>query len=357
LTWKIVLAFLDDILVLGATFDDHMRNLREVFARFRENGVKLKTRKCEFFQKRVEFLGRWVGKDSLEMSNQDIEVVREWPVPTCTRDVERFLGLANYHRGFVKGFAEIATPLYAVTGKKAFKWEPDQQNAFDRLKRALTNPPVLALPRSGGEFILDTDASETAIGAELLQIQDGCEKVVAYGSLALTKEQRRYCTTRKELLAVVRFTREYRHYLLGRPFVVRTDHNSLTWLMRFKDPQGQLARWIEELSQYTMVVKHRPGRLHANADALSRAPFPETCPLYRLGVKLDDLPCFPCVYCERADRKWARFVEEVDDVVQLPTPGRVPGGEESEAWNNEGSGLGPDSALEVLADEVYQIRE
>jgi hypothetical protein len=105
---------------------------------------------------------------------------------------------------------------------------------------------------------------------------------VAYGSYILTPEQQNYCVTRRELLAVVRFTRQFRYYLLGRPFVLRTDHSSLTWLMNFKEPQGQLARWMEELSQYNMILRHRPGSKHGNADALSR------------GVKLKELPCELC---------------------------------------------------------------
>ncbi|MCG8045980.1 MAG: Ty3/Gypsy family RNase HI domain-containing protein, partial [Candidatus Thiodiazotropha endolucinida] len=190
------------------------------------------------------------------MSAEDCEVVTNWPEPKSSKDVERFLGLANYHRSFVKNFAEIAVPLYKLTGKQKFIWGEQQAESFRALKEALTSPPVLTLPNQSDEFILDTDASDTAIGAELLQIQNGEERVIAYGSMALTPEQRRYCTTRKELLAIVRFTRQYRYYLLGKPFTVRTDHNSLIWLLRFKDPQWQLARWIEELSQYNMIVQY-----------------------------------------------------------------------------------------------------
>ena len=122
-----------------------------------------------------------------------------------------------------------------------------------------------------------------AIGCELVQIQGAAERVIAYGSFALSPEQTRYCTTRKELLAVVRFARQYRHYLLGKRVLVRTDHNSLTWLLNFKEPQGQLARWIEELSQYDLEIQYRKGSKHANADALSRIPQPGTCKYYKHG--------------------------------------------------------------------------
>ena len=118
----------------------------------------------------------------------------------------------------------------------------------------LVSPPMLSVPSTAGIFILDTDASDKAIGAELLQVQDGQERVIAYESFALTPHQRRYCTTRKELLAVVKFTNQFRHYLLGRKFIVRTDHNSLVLLMNFKQTEGQLARWIEELGQLSMTI-------------------------------------------------------------------------------------------------------
>ena len=315
LNWQTVLAFLDDILVLGKKFKEHLQNLREALTRFREYGLKLKPKKCIFFQKKVQFLGRMVSNDSLEMSEADIEVVKNWPVPTCSKDVERFLGLANYHRAFLSDFAETACPLYDVTGKKPFVWQELQQKAFDTLKTWLIEPPVLTLPNDWDDFILDTDASDRAVGGELLQMQQGQERVIAYASYALTPEQRRYCTTRKELLAVVRMTRQFRHYLLGRPFMIRTDHHSLIWLMRFKDPQGQLARWIEELGQYNMILKYRKGKLHGNVDPLSRVESPLNHYLH--GVALKDLPCKGCKHCARAEQNWGTFIEEVDDAVPL----------------------------------------
>ena len=128
-----------------------------------------------------------------------------------------------------------------------------RQEAYDDLRKALSAPPVLALSKHHDPFILDTDSSNTAIGAELIQVQNDMEKVIAYGSFALT------VLSRKELFAIVRFTLQLRYYLLGHPFTVRAEHASLTWVLWFKNPEGQLARWIEELSQYNMILKHRPG--------------------------------------------------------------------------------------------------
>ena len=172
LTWKTVLAFLDDILVMGMNFEDHLCNLIETLERFRLHGLKLKPRKCILFQKEVEFLGRNVSSNQLKMTSKDTKTVEEWPVPTSSKEVERFLGLANYHRVFVKNFAEKAQVLYSLTGKNKFRWGQEEQEAFASLKVALVNPPVLGLPNTEDSFILDTDASDTAIGAELLQLQN-----------------------------------------------------------------------------------------------------------------------------------------------------------------------------------------
>jgi hypothetical protein len=146
--------------------------------------------------------------------------------------------------------------------------------SFSRIEKyKLTTAPVLSYPRPDCQFILDTDASDVGIGSCLSQIQDGEEKVVAYASKALSKCERKYSVTRKELLALVYFVKYYRHYLYGQKFLIRTDHGSLRWLYSFKEPEGQIARWIEALSMYDFEIQHRPGRNHNNADGLSRIPY------------------------------------------------------------------------------------
>ena len=323
LNWEQVLAYLDDIILLGGGFEEALSTLVSVFKRFRQNNLKLKAKKCELFQTEVLFLGKQVTNAGISPAPESVAKVLNWPTPTSSKDVERFTGLANYHRAHIKDFARLANPLYSLTKKKKheFKWTEEHEQSFIALKKSLTTSPVLAFPRPDGDhFILDTDASDFAIGAELLQIQDGEERLLGFGSYTLSSTQRNYCTTKKELLAVVRFTRQFRHYLLGRKFYVRTDHGSLTWLMRFKNINGMLARWIEELSQYDMVVIHRKGIDHVNADSRSRIP--EDIPLcncYFAGCRPEDLPCFQngCLSCARIHEQWSRFQEDVDDVIPL----------------------------------------
>ena len=248
--------------------------MKEVFRRFREAGLKLKPSKCSFCRSQVYFLGHVVSSTGISTDPSKTDLVANWPTPTSCKDVQKFLGLANYYRRFVSGFASIAKPLHRLTEKTAkFKWSLQCEQAFDDLKQRLTSAPILALPDFSNQFVLDTDASDVGIGAVLSQKQtDGSERVIGYASRVLSKPERHYCVTRKELLAAVSFIKHFRPYLLGKPFILRTDHCSLTWLYNFKNPEGQLARWLEALQEYHFTIEHRKGRLHGNADAMSRKP-------------------------------------------------------------------------------------
>lgn len=169
--------------------------------------------------------------------------LKSGPLLPEKKDVESFLGFMNcmYHRDHIPNYAKIALPLHEIVKPKAhFDWQEKHQLAFYAMKTALIDAVILNYPNSIDTFILDTDASNNTIGAELSQIQQGKEKPISFASKVLSSAQRKYCTTRKELLAIVMFTRQYRHYLLGKQFIIRTDHNSLIWLMNFKNIEGQL---------------------------------------------------------------------------------------------------------------------
>ena len=273
LNWKICLIYLDDIIVTGKNFEDMIKNLDEVLSKLREAGLKLKARKCQLFAKQVEFLGHIISDKGIQTDPKKTQVVQNWPQPKTVHDVRSFLGLCSYYRRFIPQFAMVAKPLHKLTERnQKFVWTDECSKAFDTLKNRMVTSPILAYPDFSKPFILDTDASDQAIGAVLSQKIDGKEHVIAYGSRTLTKSEKRYCVTRKELLSLVNFVKYFRHYLYGKAFTVRTDHGSLRWLMKFKNPEGQLARWLEVLSTYEMKIEHRPGRLHGNADSLSRIP-------------------------------------------------------------------------------------
>ena len=172
--WKQILTYLVDLNVLGRSFKDHLGNLIQSFDPLRKYNLMLKPHKCISFQKEVPFLGKLATTKGIGVDPKKIEAVINWPPPTDCREVESFLGFANYHQNHIKEYAKLACPLYELTGPKAsFCWDVPQQEAFEVLKSALVSAPVLAYPNSTDMFILDTDASDTAIGVQLLQLQEG----------------------------------------------------------------------------------------------------------------------------------------------------------------------------------------
>ena len=273
LRWSRCLVYLDDIISFGGTFSGALSNLTLIFERLRSYGLQLKSSKCHLFRASVPFLGHIVGRRGLECDPKKIEDVKSWPIPDCLKSIRQFLGFVGYYRRFIPKFADIATPLVYLTGKDVpFVWDSSCSDAFHELRAALIDAPILAFPTETGQYILDTDASNFGLGGVLSQIQNDQERVVAYCSRALRPSQRRYCTTKREMLAVVAMCIQFRSYLRGARFTLRTDHKSLVWLHRFKDTEGMLSRWLHSLQQFQFSIIHRPGKDHGNADGLSRAP-------------------------------------------------------------------------------------
>ena len=247
--------------------------------KFVHAGLKLKPSKCKLFAREVEFLGHIVSADGIKTDSIKVKAVKDWPMPVSVSEVKSFIGFCSYYRRFIEGFAQIAKPLHRLTEKGiTFVWGDDCQVAFKELKKKLTTAPTLAMSDISKPFILDTDVSDFAIGGVLLQVIDGRERPIAFASRCLTKPERRYCVTKKELIALVHFIKYFRHYVYGNEFIVRTDHGSLRWLLNFKNPEGQFARWIE----------HRPGRAHGDADGLSRKPCKQCG---KTGKKSSSLAC------------------------------------------------------------------
>ena len=249
LHWEICLIYLDDIIVFSETFEEHVTRLQLVLRRLKQAGLKVTPKKCHLFQFHVEFLGHIVSAAGISTDPKKTDAIDRWPPPKSIRDVRSFIGLCSYYRRFVKGFADIAKPLYMLMEKEAvFSWTAECEQAFQTLKSALVTPPILAYPSEKEVFILDTDASSVGLGAVLSQVQDGVEKVVAYYSRVLNSTERKYCVTRRELLAVVKAVDHFHHYLYGCHFIVHSDHGSLRWLMAFKKLEGQMVRWLNFLN-------------------------------------------------------------------------------------------------------------
>ena len=204
----------------------------------------MKPKKCDLFQTKVNCLGHVLDKTGIRPDPKKLEAVREWGRPKTVTQVRSFTAFCNYYRKFVKNFAEIAKPLYRLTSKGVkFTWEKEHEVAFQLLKTRLLQAPKLAFPNFRHPFVIDTDASETALGAVLSQIIDGEERPIAFESRVLSKTEVNYATTKREALGNVQAMQWFRPYIYGSQCIVRTDHASLQWLFR-QNADGMTFRMI-----------------------------------------------------------------------------------------------------------------
>ena len=269
--------YLDDILVFSQTWEEHVAHLRQALHLLREAHILLKSSKCFFGTTRTSYLGFIISDEGVAPDPQKVSAVVHWPIPSTAMHVRSFLGLASYYRRFIKGFAEIARPLHALTRKDTpYKWTIECEHAFVKLKERLVTAPILAYPSFHRPFLLQTDFCATGLGAVLAQLDDeGKECVVSYASRSTRGPETHLAPTHGECLALVWGIQHYDPYLRLVPFTVQTDHNALTWLMKSQNLTGKLARWSLILQEYNFTVVHRPGRVHSNVDALSRRPLEE----------------------------------------------------------------------------------
>lgn len=285
---KGVLIYIDDIVIYSETEEQHELLLKQVLRRLEAARLSLRPEKCQFFQEKVSYLGHLVSAEGLYPLHENVKKVQQYPVPLDINQLRSFVGLASYYRKFVKGFAEIAKPLTEMTKKdRPWVWGETEQQAFETLKTRLIEPPILGYPRFDSPFTLTTDASNLSIGSILSQIQEGAERVIAYGSRSLTAAEQNYSTTEKECLSIVHFVKEYRHYLLGRHFIIESDHAPLSILNQQQEPKGRLGRWQLQLSEFDFELRYRPGKVIRNADAMSRIPVNEVNHISNLGEDLD----------------------------------------------------------------------
>ena len=269
-----VVIYLDDILIFSPNMEEHTRQVRLVLAKLREHGLYAKGEKCEFDRTSIEFLGYIISPTGITMDMKKVSVIRAWATPRRLKDVQSFLGFANFYRRFIKGFSTLAQPLIALTRKGTpFFWTPEVQNAFDSLKHAFITAPVLLHADPTKPFQVETDASDFAIGAILSQADDNnLMHPVAYYSRKFTASEINYPIYDKELAAIIAAFEEWRPYLAGAQHRVQvvTDHKNLVYFSTTRTLNRRQARWSTFLADYDFEIVFRPGGQHGKADALSR---------------------------------------------------------------------------------------
>jgi hypothetical protein len=265
--------YIDDIIIYSNTFEEHLQHVEEVLRRLKEAKLVIKLKKCMFIQEEIKLLGHIVGRNGIKTDPEKIEKVKNYPRPTNLRELRGAIGLFTYYRKFVPEFAKLARPLHELSKKDIrFIWGERQEEAFESLKKKLTEAPILGNPDFTKPFELTTDASIEGLGIILSQRdEENKEKVIAYGSRSLKPSERNYATTELEMLAVYWGINHFVKYLMIKPFKVLTDHSALKALQNTIKPVGRRARWIMDLQQYNFEILHRSGKSNKNADALSRA--------------------------------------------------------------------------------------
>lgn len=271
--------YVDDIILISETFEEHMTLLRKACEKLRQAGLTINLDKSVFCRSSLKFLGYVVDRRGLRTDSDKVRAIVDFPAPTSQKELRRFLGMVSWYRRFIENYSSVCAPLNKLTRKlskgSAFQFTPEADKAFKIVKELLVTAPILSIPKFDRPFIISTDASDVGLGCALSQLDnDGHEHAVAYASRTLTRTERNHSVSEKELNALIFALEKFRGYIEGSPFQTKvyTDHSSLQWLVSLKSPTGRLARWALRLSQFNFDIQYKKGSENKLADALSRAP-------------------------------------------------------------------------------------
>lgn len=278
-----VVFYVDDLVVATKTISEMHDLLQKIFDILQQNNIKMGPKKCAFFQNTVRFLGHQISAEGMQPDPEKIRVIQEYPIPSTIKQLQCFLGMANYLRMFTPDMSVAAAPLYDLlkgnlskNNKGKIVWENNHNESFEKVKKLITSAPILIMPQPDKPYVIEVDASDYGMGACLLQeYDDGKLHPIAFASRRFTEAQSKYSATMRECLAVVWSLKQYHDYIAAHHVIVYTDHSALTALRTKRDLPPMLLRWALIIDQYRPDIRHRPGRLNALADGLSRKDEPE----------------------------------------------------------------------------------
>lgn len=263
--------YLDDLIIYTKTAEEHFAMLQKIFQRLRENNLKLKIDKTRLLKREVHYLGFIVDEHGSRPNDKNTDTMKHYPRPTNVKEIQRFLGCANYYRNHISNFAQLASPLYKLLRKETpFVWDNACQKSFESLIEKLTSEPLLAFPNFDEVFYLHVDASKDAIGGVLSQGTIPNDKPIQYVSRTLSDTEKRYSTIEREFLAIVFAIESFHHFLWGHEFIVFSDQKPLSSQLRSQNAEDRLVRYRIRLMPYKFTVKYKKGTQNVVADALSR---------------------------------------------------------------------------------------
>jgi dUTPase len=272
-----VLAYLDDIILHSRTIQEHLDMLERVLHAHRKAGLKIAPAKSFLCRHTVDYLGHRVSEQGIEMLDDYVKLLVDWPKPTTSKQLATFLGKCGYYRQFIRNYGQIAACLEAEKKKPILKWTPQMDISFIKLREAFKHKPILAFPdfENGENFILDTDWSKEGMAQIISQKQKGedgeRERLIACGGRKCTQAERNYSSNKGETASFVDGLDRFEHILRYAPFKARVDNRCLSYIRNLKKPTGIYLRWLEFIDSFQFEVNHRAGKKHGNVDALSRA--------------------------------------------------------------------------------------
>ena len=278
---RYVLAYIDDIIVHTKTVREHMEILRQVLEAHRKGGLKVAPAKSFLFRSKVNYLGHQVSRNGIEMVEDYVSLLLDWPKPTTPRELSTFLGKCGYYRQFIPNYGKLVACLEQEKKKPSLTWTPQMNQAFDKVKEAFKTKPILAFPdykgvQEGRPFIFDSDWCQEGMAQSISQVQPGPdglrERVIAHGGRKCTVAERNYSSNKGETCSFIDGLQRFEHLLRYSPFRARVDNRCLSYIRNLKKPTGIWCRWLELIESFQFDIEHRAGKKHANVDALSRAP-------------------------------------------------------------------------------------
>ena len=341
-----VLVYLDDLIIIGNTVEQHVENLVKVLDTLSKFNLKVNLSKCSFFQQEVPFLGHIVSKEGIRPVFDKVEAIRNFPRPRTPKDVNSFLGLVGYYRKFIKDFARISRPLDGLRKTDCFQWNQETKVAFQTLKDKLTSNDLLAYPHFDRPFLVTCDASNTAIGGVVSQFDDNNkERPVSFCSRALKGAELNYSALDREALAI-KFTLErHRYFLLGHPLQIQSDHQPLKYQFKSSDLNSRQSRWLECLLEFQILgFEYIPGKANKVADALSRS------------VPVGEAAILPLTRVQARETSRSR-AQETPNSTPSEVESSPPGGTPGEALPSPASTSAPPSESECESDVMGPLNE